>query len=74
MESNRAFVTNPGNGYIYSRAVLVAVTSECRVKRVICKTWTETLAKSADTDQTPQNVASDQGLHYLLKLRKLRVK
>ena len=59
---------------IYSRAVFVAVTSECRVKRVICKTWTETLAKSADTDQTPQNAASDQGLHYLLKLRKLRVK
>ena len=24
---------------IYSRAILVTVTSECRVKRVICKTW-----------------------------------
>ena len=27
------------------------VTSECRVKRAICKTWTGTLANSADPDQ-----------------------
>ena len=29
---------------IYSRAILVAVRQECNVKRVICKTWTGTLA------------------------------
>ena len=33
---------------IISRATLVAVTSECRVKRVICKTWTGILANSAE--------------------------
>ena len=55
---------------IYDRAILVAVTSECRVKRIICKTWIGTWGNSADPDQTP----SDQGLHCLLKLRKLRVK
>ena len=52
---------------IYSRAILVAMTSECRVKRVICKTWTGTLANSADPDQTPQ-----KGLHYVHKLHEIR--
>ena len=61
------------------------MTSECWVKRIICKTWTGfsagTCTNSADPDQTPQNAASDQGLHCSLKLqevllnyRKLRVK
>ena len=36
--------------------------------RVICKTWTGTLANSADSYQTPQNAASDQGLHCLLNI------
>ena len=54
---------------IYNHAILVTVTSECRVKRVICKTWTRTLANSADPDQTPQNAASDQDLYCLLKLQ-----
>ena len=49
--------------FIYSHAVLVTVTSECSVKRIICKTWTGTLANSADQDQMLQNAASDQGLH-----------
>ena len=53
--------------------ILVAVTSECCVKRVIYKIWTGfsagTLANSADPGQTPQNVASDQGLQCLLKLQ-----
>ena len=60
---------------IYSRAILVAVMSECCVNRVICKIWTGTfgtLANSADPDQTPQNVASDQGLHCLLKLQEVK--
>ena len=57
---------------IYSRAILVTVTSESSVKRVICKTWTGTLANSADPDQTPQNAASGQGLHCLLKLQKVK--
>ena len=60
---------------IYSRAVVVTVTSECRVMRVICKTWIGTLANSADKDQTAQNAASDQDLNCLLKLQEiLRVK
>ena len=54
---------------MYNRASLVAVTSECCVKRVIFKTWTRTLANRADSDQTPQNAVPDQGLHYLLKLQ-----
>ena len=57
---------------IYSRAVIVSVTSGCRVKMVICKTWTWTLANSADLDQTPQNAASDQSLHCLLKLQEVK--
>ena len=42
-------------------AFLVAVTSECRVKRVIYKTWTGTLANSTEPAQTQQ-----KGLHCLL--------
>ena len=41
--------------------------SKCRVKRVNCKTWTVALANGADPDQTPQDTASDQGLHCSLK-------
>ena len=48
--------------------------SEYRVKRVICKTWTGTLANSAGPDQTLQTAASDQRLHCLLKLQEKRVK
>ena len=70
MNSNRAFVQSPGNGY--SPAILVAVMSECSVKGVIYKTYTGTLANSADPDQTTQNAASDQGLHCLLKLREVK--
>ena len=43
---------------IYSRAIFVAVKTECRVKMIICKTWTGTLANSADPDQT-----SSLGVH-----------
>ena len=57
---------------LYSRAILVAVTSECSEKRVIGKTWTGTIAYSADPDQTPQNAASDQGLDCLLKLKEVK--
>ena len=57
---------------IYSRAVLVSVTSECSVTRIICKIQTGTLANSADPDQMPQNVASDQDLHCLLKLQEVK--
>ena len=52
---------------IYSRAIHVTVMSECHTKTVICKTWTGTLANSAEPVQMPQNEASDQGLHCLLK-------
>ena len=41
MKSSCAFVQSSAT-VIYSRAIFVAVTSECRVKRVICKTWTGT--------------------------------
>ena len=54
---------------IYSRAILVALTSEDSVKKVICKTWSGTLANSAEPDQTPEDAASGQGLHCLLKLQ-----
>ena len=41
--------------------------SEYSVTRFICKTWTGTLANSADSGQTPhKNAASDQGLQCLL--------
>ena len=43
-----------------------------RVKTVICKTLTGKLANNADTDLTPQNAASGQGLHCLLKLQKVK--
>ena len=55
---------------IYSCAILVAVTSECSV--VICKTWTGTLANSADPDEMSQNSASDQSLHCLFKLQEVK--
>ena len=44
------------------------------MKRVICKTRTGILENknSANPDQTPQNAASDQGLHCLLKLREFK--
>ena len=57
---------------IYSHAVLVAVMSECCVKRVICKIRTGTLANSADPDQMLQNVASHQDLHCLLRLQEVK--
>ena len=61
---------------IYSRAILIAVTSECSVKRVVCKTLTGisagTLANSTDHDQTPQMPGSGQGLHCLLKLQEVK--
>ena len=56
---------------LYNHAIFVAVTLECLVKRFICKTWTWILANSVDPDQMPQNVASDQGLHSLLKLQEV---
>ena len=58
--------------FIYSRAILVAVTSECSVKRVICKTRTGTLSISADPDQKLRNASFD--LQYLHKLIEVKVK
>ena len=57
---------------IHSRDILVTVTLECSVKRIIRKTCTGTLANSADADQMPQNGASDQNLHCLLKLQEVK--
>ena len=54
--------------FIYSHAILVTVRSECPVKVCICKTWIGTLANNADPDEMLQSVASDQGLHHLLKI------
>ena len=49
------------------------MASLCCVKKVICRNWTGlsagSLANNADSDQMPQNAASDQGLHCLLKLK-----
>ena len=42
---------------------------------VIGKTWTGTfgvLVNAVDPDQTPQNTASDQDMHCLLKLLELK--
>ena len=64
--------------FVVYNCPVVTVTSECCVKRVICYTWTAfragALANSANPDRTPQNMASDQCLHYLLNYRKLSVK
>ena len=46
----------PKSTVIYSRAILVAETSESSVKMVICKIWTGTLANSAEPEQTPSGV------------------
>ena len=72
MNSNRAFVRNPGGGNILS-IYIAARQSECNLKRFICKTRAGILAKIADPDQTPQNAASDQGLQCLFKLQKVKV-
>ena len=65
MKFNPAFVKIQVT-FIYSRAILVALTSECS------KTCSEILTNSADPDQTPQNAASDQGLHCLFKLQEVK--
>ena len=45
-------------------------------KKVLCKTPTELSvgiwASSADPDNTPQNAASDQGLHCVVKLHEVK--
>ena len=61
---------------IHSLTILVTVMSRVQLIE-ICKTWIGTLgtlANSADPDQMPQNTASDQGLHSLLKLHEVKVK
>ena len=57
---------------IYSRAILVTEAADRRVKRVICKTWTRTLANSAEPVQMPQDAAFDRNLHFLLKLQEVK--
>ena len=66
MKSNRAFVRTQG--------ILVAVKSECSVKRVSCKAWTGTSSDHADPDQTLQNAASDQDLYCLRKVQEVKNK
>ena len=56
---------------LFIAALFLSLWLQYRVKRVICKTWTGTLASSAGQDQTPQNTASDQGLHCLVKLQEV---
>ena len=73
MKSDRLFVQNQLM-VIYSHAILVAVMSECRVKRVICKTLTGTLTNSADPDQMLQNAALIRVGTVCLNYRKLRIK
>ena len=57
---------------IYSCLILVTVTSEGLVKKTICKTWTVTMENSAEPGQSPQNAASDQDLHCLLKVQEVK--
>ena len=54
---------------IYDRAIFVAVALGCYVKKVSCKTWTGILANNADSEQTQQKAACDQGLDCVLKLQ-----
>ena len=68
MKSNRAFVRNPGNDYLQP-CFFCRCDVRVPCKEGICKTWTGTLSNSEEPDQTPQNAASDQGLHCLLKLQ-----
>ena len=62
MKSNRV-VDEIQVRIIYSCAILVTVKSEW------VKTWTGTLANSADLDQTQRSAVSDQGLHCLLPIQ-----
>ena len=57
---------------IFNRAILVALTSECRIKRVICQTWTGILTNSAAAAQTPQNAGSELSLHCMFKLQEVK--
>ena len=66
-----------GKGFfsLFFIAAHILMGRQCSVKRVFCKTWTGILANSAnsaDPDQTPQNAASDQALHSLLKLHEVK--
>ena len=68
MKSNRA-LNEIQVTFIHSRADLVALTSECGVKSL---DWD--IGKQCIPDQTPQNAASDQGLHCFLKLQDVKDK
>ena len=60
--------------FIAALCLSLSVTSVLLIEGY-CKTWTGTLgtlANSADPDQMLQNVASDQGLHCLLKLQEFK--
>ena len=59
---------------IYSSAILVTVMSECHVKRVICKTWTRTLANNADPDRSCRMQQLIKVCTVCLNHRKPRVK
>ena len=54
-------------------AILVAVTLECSVKRVVCKTWTGTLANSADPNQTNRTWRLIRICTVFVNSRKLRM-
>ena len=55
---------------------LTLIGYTCAINTILfCKTWTEifgTLANNADPAQAPRNAASDQTLHWLLKLEELK--
>ena len=73
VHNNRRYLIVPRvPGRVKNRTTTIAVTSECRGKKVICNTWTGTLTNSADPDQTPQNAASDQGLCCLLTSQEVK--
>ena len=62
---------------IYSRAILVTLTSECHGKLHVSvkpELELEHWQTVQNPDDTPQNAASDQGLYCYLNYRKLRVK
>ena len=73
IKSSHRFVRKMQVTYIYSHAVLVTVTSECRVKRVICKPGLGHLGQCR-----PRSDTTECGIWSVctvcLNYRKLRVK
>ena len=56
--------------YLHKKKGETFVTSECHVKRVICKTWTGT--RQTVLTQIRCSITSDKGLHNLLIIQEVK--